>query len=70
MDERFESYVKSLHPSFEQLLGMRPVTIETLPRDAPSACRYLFSENDSPAQSGRLRLQARAVDNRAARSSL
>jgi hypothetical protein len=30
--------------SFERLVGMQPVTIATLPRNAPKECVYLFSE--------------------------
>jgi hypothetical protein len=34
---------------------MVPVTIDTLPRDAPSACVYLFSENGRHLYVGRTR---------------
>jgi predicted GIY-YIG superfamily endonuclease len=55
MEPAFVKYAESLHPSFERLVGMAPVTIATLPRDAPSACVYLFSENDRHCYVGRTR---------------
>lgn len=42
-----------MHPSFERLTTMDPVAISTLPRDAPSACIYLFSEGDRHLYVGR-----------------
>jgi hypothetical protein len=53
MHESFLRYAKSLRPSFEHLIAMQPVTIPTLPRDAPSDCVYLFSENDRHLYVGR-----------------
>jgi GIY-YIG catalytic domain len=55
MDPAFVSYAEALHPSFERLLAMAPVTIATLPRDAPSECIYLFSERDRHLYVGRTR---------------
>ena len=55
MDSSFSRYVNALHPSFEFLTAMQPVTIPTLPRDAPSKCIYLFSENGQPLYVGRTR---------------
>jgi predicted GIY-YIG superfamily endonuclease len=55
MDQAFVRYTESLHPSFERLLAMTPVTIATLPRDAPLECVYLFSENGRHLYVGRTR---------------
>jgi predicted GIY-YIG superfamily endonuclease len=55
MEAAFARYVESLHPSFERLVAMVPVTIATLPRDAPKECVYLFSENGKHLYVGRTR---------------
>jgi predicted GIY-YIG superfamily endonuclease len=55
MEAAFVKYAESLHPSFERLVRMLPVTIATLPREAPSACVYLFSENGRHFYVGRTR---------------
>ena len=55
MHDSFLRYAESLHPSFERLTAMEPVTIPTLPRDAPSACIYLFSEAGHHLYVGRTR---------------
>src|SRR2546426_6325041 len=53
MHESFLSYAESLHPSFERLIAMSPVTITTLPRNAPLQCIYLFSEGHRHLYVGR-----------------
>jgi predicted GIY-YIG superfamily endonuclease len=55
MHDSFRHYAESLHPSFERLTSMQPVTIPALPRDAPSQCIYLFSEDDRHLYVGRTR---------------
>jgi len=55
MHELFLRYAECLHPSFEQLTTMQPVTIPTLPKDAPKECIYLFSENNHHLYVGRTR---------------
>lgn len=55
MQPAFVRYAESLHPSFERLVAMSPVTIATLARDAPSACVYLFSEHGLNLYVGRTR---------------
>jgi hypothetical protein len=55
MDPAFARYAESLHMSFERLVAMPPVTIATLPRDAPKECVYLFSENAKNLYVGRTR---------------
>jgi hypothetical protein len=55
MHEAFREYVEALHPSFERLTAMAPVTIKTLPKNAPSECIYLFSEGSRHLYVGRTR---------------
>ena len=55
MEPAFARYAESLHPAYLKLIVMTPVTIPTLPRDAPSAGIYLFSENDKNLYVGRTR---------------
>jgi predicted GIY-YIG superfamily endonuclease len=53
MHDAFRAYVESLHPAFERLIAMRPLSIGTLPKDAPSCCIYLFSEHGKHLYVGR-----------------
>jgi predicted GIY-YIG superfamily endonuclease len=53
--EAFRQYVDSMHGSFERLTSMEPVTIATLPKNAPHECIYLFSEGASHMYVGRTR---------------
>ena len=55
MEAEFARYAEALHPSFERLVAMPPVTIATLPHDAPKECVYLFSENGRNLYVGRTR---------------
>jgi len=55
MDPAFTRYAEALHPSFERLVGVAPVTIATLPRNAPKECVYLFSEQGKHLYVGRTR---------------
>lgn len=55
MDVAFVRYAESLHPSFERLVAMEPVTIAALPREAPRAAVYLFSESGRNLYVGRTR---------------
>src|SRR5260370_11504447 len=55
MHEAFREYVEALHPSFERLEAMEPVTIKMLPKGAPSQCIYLFSEGQRHLYVGRTR---------------
>ncbi len=55
MEPAFARYAESLHPSFERLVAMPPVTIATLSHDAPKECVYLFSENGKSLYVGRTR---------------
>lgn len=53
MDARFAKLIEALHPSFERLLEMSPVTTETLPRGMPKSGIYLFSEGNKYLYVGR-----------------
>src|SRR5215813_9206558 len=55
MEPAFARYAESLHPSFERLVEMPPVTIATLPRNALKECVYLFSEQRKHLYVGRTR---------------
>ena len=44
MDEKFASLVERLHPKFELLINMTPVTKDQLPRSTRGI--YLFSEQE------------------------
>ena len=58
MNEAFRHYIDALHPAFERLVTMRPVTIATLPKNAPLQCIHLFSENGRYLYVGRTRRQS------------
>jgi len=53
MDKRFASVIESLHPSFEKLVHMEPVTTGTLPRHMPKSGVYLFTEGKRHLYVGR-----------------
>jgi hypothetical protein len=53
MDARFADVVAKLHPSFERLLAMKPVTCTTLPTNMPRSGIYLLSEGDKHLYVGR-----------------
>lgn len=55
MHPRFQALAEHLHPAFERLIAMAPVTAATLPSDAPGACIYLFSGGDRHLYVGRTR---------------
>jgi hypothetical protein len=55
MEPAFVRYAESLHPSFERLVAMTPVTAATLPPDAPLPCIYLFTEAGRHLYVGRTR---------------
>lgn len=44
MHDTFRNHLKSLEPSFQQLMNMQPVSVATLPREIPQSGIYLFSE--------------------------
>jgi hypothetical protein len=58
VDASFGQHIEALHPLLERLIEMKPVTIATLPRDAPCQCIYLFSEAGRHLYVGRTRRQS------------
>lgn len=58
LDPAFSECLSALHGSFRRLVEMKPVTIATLPRDAPLCAIYLFSEAGQPLYVGRTRRQS------------
>lgn len=60
MDSTFKAHVDELHPKLEKLKKMAPVTVSTLPANAPERAVYLFSEGGTHLYVGRTnRLRAR-----------
>lgn len=53
MNDTFRAHVESLHPSFERLMAMRPVSARSLPPNVPQRGIYLFSEGDDHLYVGR-----------------
>jgi hypothetical protein len=47
MDPAFQQYIEGLHPSFERMVSMPPVSISSLPKTPPRQCIYLFSEGET-----------------------
>jgi hypothetical protein len=58
MHESFRKYAEALDPLFQRLIQMRPLTIATLPEDAPFQCIYLFSEAEKHLYVGRTHRQS------------
>lgn len=58
MHPSFQQYAEALHPSYERLIAMPPISIENLPTPVsklPSSCIYLFSEGGRHLYTGRTR---------------
>jgi hypothetical protein len=53
MEDRFRAHIEALHPAFERLITVPPVTIMSLPRAVPDRAVYLFSESDKHLYVGR-----------------
>ena len=63
MDSRFKDLVDGLGMKFQQLVGMEPVRISSLPKVMPERGIYLFSEGDMHLYVGRTnRLRRRLRD--------
>jgi hypothetical protein len=58
MHESFRHYVETLHPLFERLMQMQPVTVASMPKDVPSLGIYLFSEAERHLYVGRTQRQS------------
>jgi predicted GIY-YIG superfamily endonuclease len=55
MDRVFAEFVETLHPSFERLVRMTPLTMSALPSKLPEKCIYLLSEEENHLYVGRTR---------------
>lgn len=55
MNEVFRQHVEQLHPKFDTLMAMTPVTLATLPKDAEKSGIYLLTEGDKNLYVGRSR---------------
>jgi hypothetical protein len=55
MHKRFAHIVDSLHPSFERMLAMKPVSPSSLPKVMPLSGIYLLSEGKAHLYVGRSR---------------
>jgi hypothetical protein len=53
MHETFRAHVEALHPSFERLIAMTPVTVASLPSVMPERGVYVFSEGATHLYAGR-----------------
>lgn len=53
MNERFKKFVDTLEPSYQRLMEMEPVTVNTLPTNIPASGIYLFSEGNQHLYVGR-----------------
>jgi len=53
MDPRFDSFVESLEPKFQQLVSMKPIKYRQLPQQLPKKGLYLFSEGENHLYVGR-----------------
>jgi hypothetical protein len=53
VDKNFYKLLEGLHKKYELLISMVPVTVDTVPPDAPNGGVYLFSENGSNMYAGR-----------------
>ena len=59
MNPIFAELIKTLDEKYKRLITMQPVTISTVPTDAPTGGVYLFSQNSIPLYVGRTKLNIR-----------
>lgn len=59
MDATFKALIAELHIKYEELLGMLPVRVDTVPDDAPEGGVYLFAESGVNLYVGRTRRSLR-----------
>lgn len=59
MDETFKSIIDGLHKKYQELVSMRPLTIDTTPEDCPVGGVYLFTENGKHLYAGRTKRNIR-----------
>jgi len=53
MNSKFQQFVETLEPKFQQLIGMAPVRYGHLPKNLPKRAIYLFSERGEHLYVGR-----------------
>jgi len=58
MHESFRQYIETLHPLFERLMQMRPVSVASMPEYVPALGIYLFSEGARHLYVGRTQRQS------------
>ena len=69
MNEIFRQHIDSLEPSFQRLIQMVPVTVETLPMDTPMSGIYLFTESQKHLYVGRTNTIRKRLQNHCRPSS-
>ena len=69
MNEIFRQHIESLEPSFQRLIQMVPVTVATLPMDAPMSGIYLFTEDEQHLYVGRTNTIRKRLQNHCRPSS-
>ncbi len=69
MNETFRQFIESLEPSFQRLINMAPVSVASLPMDAPQSGIYLFSENEQHLYVGRTNTMRKRLQNHCRPSS-
>ena len=69
MNEIFRQHIESLEPSFQRLIQMVPVTVATLPMDAPMSGVYLFTEDEQHLYVGRTNTIRKRLQNHCRPSS-
>ena len=53
MDDKFRVLIDDLPKKYEELISMRPLTVDTVPSDCPTGGIYLFTENGVHLYAGR-----------------
>ena len=59
MNAKFQDLISQLHTKYEDLMSMLPVTVDTVPRDAPIGGVYLFSVGNHHLYVGRTKRSVR-----------
>src|SRR5712692_6742719 len=60
MHEKFKHLIAELQAKYEELIAMPPLTVDTVPKDAPVGGVYLFSHNGKHLYAGRTKRSIRA----------
>ena len=59
MHDKFKPLITELYSKYEELMAMRPLTVDTVPKDAPTGGVYLFSAGDEHLYVGRTKRSIR-----------